>query len=169
MSSLIIKKQIAQQKAIERLQLRQADTINRTNFNQPASLTLTRVNTLAITTATTTITWESEIRNNGFTWAGTNITIPTSGYYNIAFAYFATVAVTDYIRFNVNSIWVVEMPASPGNRSRPSVIYTRYFTVGDVITITVDTAANHTMAVNAENTANESPILHIVQMTGVAL
>ncbi|CAB4178959.1 hypothetical protein UFOVP1188_16 [uncultured Caudovirales phage] len=144
---------------------RRTDILERVE-SPAAALTLTRSATLAITTAATIITWQTELRNNGFTWSGTNITIPTTGFYNIAFHYFATVAVTTYTRINVNSIWVVEMPASPGNRSRPAVTYTRYFTTGDIITIQVDTTANHTMAVNAENTANESPFLHIVQLTG---
>jgi len=43
----------------------------------------------------------------------------------------------------------------------------RYFATGDTLSILMDTAANFTLNVNAENAADESPMLHIVQMTGV--
>jgi len=42
----------------------------------------------------------------------------------------------------------------------------RYFTTGDTLSILMDTPSNFTLNVNAENAADESPILHIVQMTG---
>lgn len=132
-----------------------------------AALTLTRTATLAITTAATLITWQTEIRNNGFTWSGTSITIPTTGYYLIAFNYVASASVVTYIRINVAGVYLLDMPAAPGNRTRQAVTFTRYYTTADVITITVDTVTNHTMNVNAENAASESPIFHIVQLTGV--
>ena len=132
-----------------------------------AALTLTRSATLAITTAATLITWQTETRNRGFTWSGTNITIPTSGYYNIAFNYVASASVVTYIRINVAGVYLLDMPAAPGNRTRQAVTFTRYYTTADVVTITVDTLTNHTMNVNAENSASESPIFHIVQLTGV--
>ena len=132
-----------------------------------AALTLTRSATLAITTAATLITWQTEIRNNGFTWSGTNITIPTTGYYLIAFNYVASASVVTYIRINVGGVFLLDMPAAPGNRARQAVTFTRYYTTADVVTITVDTVTNHTMNVNAENATSESPIFHIVQLTGV--
>ena len=58
-----------------------------TNVEIPsAALTLTRSATLAITTAGTVITWQVETRNQGFTWSGTTITIPTAGYYAVQLA-----------------------------------------------------------------------------------
>jgi hypothetical protein len=58
------------------------------------------------------------------------------------------------------------MSASPSSQNRLSVIAMRYFTTGDALSILMDTAANFTLNVNAENAADESPILHIVQLTG---
>lgn len=157
MSDLITNNLATQQNAIQALQ--RTETAG-------ACLTLTRTATLAITTAATLITWQTEIRNNGFTWSGTSITIPTTGFYLIAFNYIASASVVTYIRINVAGVYLLDMPAAPGNRTRQAVTFTRYYTAADVITITVDTVSNHTMNVNAENAASESPIFHIVQMTG---
>lgn len=157
MSDSIINNLATQQNAIQALQRTETPA---------ACLTLTRTATLAITTAGTLITWQTEIRNNGFTWSGTSITIPTTGYYNISFNYVASANVVTYIRINVGGVFLLDMPAAPGNRTRQSVTFTRYYTAADVITITVDTVTNHTMNVNAENSASESPIFHILQLTG---
>jgi hypothetical protein len=168
MDSIIIRKQIAQQKAIDRLQLRQADTINRTRFNQPASLTLTRTNTLAITTAGTTITWESANRNNGFTWSGTDITIPISGYYLFNFTYVADLTHTVFSRLFVNGASVGLLIDSTVVSSSHTLIIMRYFSASDVVRIQLVPSVNVTINVAAEGGA-ESPILHIVQLTGVTL
>lgn len=168
MDSIIIRKQIAQQKAIDRLQLRQADTVNRTSFNQPASLTLTRVNTLAVITAGTTITWESETRNNGFTWSDTDITIPADGYYMVQVACAITSSVGFSISRAVNGIFI-SMTAAPPAGTYFLATNTSYYTSGTVVQIRVGSGANTTLSVNAENAFNESPILHIVQLTGVTL
>jgi len=134
---------------------------------QPAAaLTLTRSATLSITTAGTTITWQTEIRNNGFTWSGTTITMPTSGYYSIFIAFRASAAASPTVQLVVNTVSVARMSASPSSQNRLSVIAMRYFTTGDALSILMDTAANFTLNVNAENAADESPILHIVQLTG---
>jgi len=132
-----------------------------------AALTLTRSATLSITTAGTTITWQTEIRNNGFTWSGTTITMPTSGYYSIFIAFRASAAASPTVQLVVNTVSVARMSASPSNQNRGSVIAVRYFTTGDTLSILMDTAANFTLNVNAENATDESPLLHIVQMTGV--
>jgi hypothetical protein len=131
-----------------------------------AALTLTRSATLAITTAGTTITWQTETRNRGFNWSGTTITIPTSGYYSIFIAFRASAAASPTVQLVVNTVSVARMSASPGNQNRLSVTAMRYFTTGDTLSILMDTATNFTLNVNAENAADESPILHIVQMTG---
>jgi len=118
MESIIIKKQIAQQKTIERLQLQQAyaNPIS-ISFNQPASLTLTRINTLAVLTTGTTVTWESEIRNSGFTWSGTSITIPASGYYTIQCTVLINISVGLSMQRVVNGVTVgVIYPNAPAGQ-----------------------------------------------------
>lgn len=166
MDSIIIRKQIAQQKAIERLQIRQANTVNYTTFNQPSLLSLTRTNTLAVTTAGTTITWESETRNNGFTWSGTSITIPANGYYTVQVACNIALSTGFNITRSVNGVGVSMTPSLPAG-TYFLASNTSYYTSGTILQISVGVGANTTLLVNAENTTNESPIIHIVQLTGV--
>jgi hypothetical protein len=132
-----------------------------------AALTLTRSATLAITTAGTLITWQVETRGNGFTWATTDITVPTSGYYTMSLTYTANAAHTSSMRLFVNAVNVAFMAASALSSVRHGFALTRYFTTGDVISFNVLPSTNVTVAVNAENVASESPILHIAQLTGV--
>jgi hypothetical protein len=131
-----------------------------------ACLTLTRSATLAITTAGTTITWQVETRNNGFTWSGTEITIPTNGYYTINLQYNAAVVTTTFAGLRVNGIAVAFFSNSSVNSTLHSFTVMRYFTADDLIEMRVFPAANSTIQVIAENVASESPILHVVQMTG---
>ena len=131
-----------------------------------ACLTLTRSATLAITTAGTTITWQTETRANGITWATTDITIPTNGYYAFSVFYAATGVHTAFMRIVVNGVSVAFMATSAGASTTQSFASTRYFTAGDVLRMQVVPSTNTTISVTAENSASESPIFHIVQMTG---
>lgn len=135
-----------------------------------AGLTLTRSSTLAITTASTTITWQVETRGYGISWAGTTITIPSSGYYNI-FVTIATVTnTTMYIRLlrsNFNPIAAyIATPFPSANGFNSIANFTVYFTTGVEIQISCTPSANTTVNVNVETTAGASPIVHIVQLTG---
>ena len=134
-----------------------------------AALTLTRTNTLAITTAGTTITWESATRSQGFTWATTDITIPTSGYYGINFAYSAFPTVhTSYMFIRINGVNITYMAASNvPSATAHAFTAVRYMVTGDVLSLRVVPSVNATMIVIAENSNGESPILHVVQLTGV--
>jgi hypothetical protein len=138
-----------------------------TNIEMPsAALTLTRSGTLAITTAGTVITWQVETRNNGFNWSGTDITIPTSGYYAINFVY-GTVTVHNTAAFiRVGGSRVAYLAASTGpGASAAAFTAVRYMTTGDVLSLQVFPTVNATIYVAAEPNF-ESPILHIVQLTG---
>jgi hypothetical protein len=144
---------------------RQVDV--QTNIEIPsAALTLTRSATLAITAAGTTITWQSEVRNSGFTWSGANITIPTAGYYSIAVIYAASGAHTGIMRLFVNTINVLSMPGDGLGSVRHAYNMTRYFQTGDAIQVSVISSVITTMQVTAEGVTNESPFFHIVQLTG---
>ena len=133
-----------------------------------AALTLTRSATLAITTAGTTITWQTETRNQGFTWATTDITIPTSGYYAMSLTYNANTSHTAYTRLNVGGVNVVHMTGdNVGSTTRHGYMWLRYFTTGDVLSFTVVPSGNVTIQVAAEGVTSESPIFHIAQLTGV--
>jgi hypothetical protein len=131
-----------------------------------AALTLTRSATLSITTAGTIITWQTETRNEGFTWSGTDITIPTSGYYGIG-AYIVTVAsITMFANLVVNSAILIQMPASYLSTTAHGFFAVRYYATGDVVSLRVGPSSNTTVSVNAENVASESPLIHVVQLTG---
>jgi len=137
-----------------------------TNIEQPsAALTLTRTNTLAITTAGTIITWESATRNQGFTWSGADITIPTAGYYLLSVIY-ASASTTAYANLLVNSVVVAQIPTSYITSTLHTLIMMRYYATGDIINVRVFPSTNTTVTVVAENSFGESPILHIAQMTG---
>jgi hypothetical protein len=132
-----------------------------------AALTLTRSATLAITTAGTTITWQVETRNEGFTWSGTEITIPTAGYYVINLQYNAVVVTTTFAGLRVNGIAVGFFSNSSVNSTLHSFTVMRYFATGDLVEARVFPAANSTVQVIAEGVASESPFIHIAQLTGV--
>ena len=132
-----------------------------------AALTLTRSATLAITTAGTVITWQVETRNQGFTWSGADITIPTSGYYAFNFVY-GTVTVhttAAFIRVGGNRVAYLAASQGPGAAAH-AFTAVRYMTTGDVFSLQVFPTVNATISVAAEPNF-ESPILHIVQLTGV--
>jgi hypothetical protein len=131
-----------------------------------AALTLTRSASLSITTAGTTITWQTETRNQGFTWSGTDITIPTAGYYLLSVIY-ASASTTAYANLLVNSVIVAQIPTSYITSTLHTLIIMRYYATGDIINVRVFPSANTTITVVAENSAGESPILHIAQLTGV--
>ena len=131
-----------------------------------AALTLTRSATLAFTTAGTTITWQVETRNQGFTWSGTAITIPTSGYYALTCSLAATTNFS-FVNIDINGVQCYAMYGQSTQYFNGTT--TRYFTTGDVVKIVARAASNGTINVNSEgaSASGDSPILHIVQLTGV--
>ena len=152
---------IALRKAVDRLQQPRL-------YADIPYLTLTRTNTLAVTTAGTIITWESETRNSGFTWSGTDITIPANGYYAIQVACNIAISSGLNIARIVNGIGIDMTPPVPAGTYFP-VSNISYYTSGTILQISVGVGTNTTLLVNAEDTANESPILHITQLVGVTL
>lgn len=132
-----------------------------------AVLTLTRSATLAITTAGTIITWQTEVRNRGFSWSGTTITIPTTGYYGISATIFSTATnFSTWFVLNVNTVAVSFMTTDNTAVNRHTAYIQRYFTTGDAVTITLTPNVNFTLNLVAEGSANESPYIHFVQLTG---
>lgn len=133
-----------------------------------AVLTLTRTSAQAITTAGTTIVWQSEIRGYQITWSGSDITIPASGWYHISVATTVSVAQNDLLyRIGVNGVFVQVAPGfGDVNRSASTAHFMRYFVEGDIVIINLVPSANANLNVVAENDAAESPILHIVQLSG---
>jgi len=138
-----------------------------TNIEIPsAALTLTRSATLAITTAGTTITWQVETRNQGFTWSGTTITIPTAGYYAVQLAIGTTGSQTMAFTRIVNGITIGGFVGLFSATNYFSGQATAYYATGDALQIRLVPGVNTTVTQVAEYAATESPILHIVQLSG---
>ena len=131
-----------------------------------AALTLTRSATLAITTAGTTITWQTETRNQGFTWSGTTITIPTAGYYAVQLIVGTTGSQTMAFTRIVNGVTIGGFVGLFSATNYFSGQATAYYATGDALQIRLVPGANTTVTQVAEFAATESPILHIVQLSG---
>ena len=132
-----------------------------------AALTLTRSASLAITTAGTLITWQTEVRNQGFTWSTTDITIPTAGYYAVQ-TFLQTSASVNLTTQRVINGTIIGLYVNSSNTTtyHPAVMV-RYFATGDVLQIRVIPSSNVNITVSAEGAVAESPLLHIAQLTGV--
>lgn len=133
-----------------------------------AVLTLTRTTALAITTAGTTITWQSELRGYQITWAGTDITIPSDGWYLMTLAWVTSAALNDMlVRIGVNGA-LVQVASTIGdvNRDIGTATFMRYFAESDVLQISLVPSANVNLNARAENGVAESPIFNIVQISG---
>jgi hypothetical protein len=132
-----------------------------------AVLTLTRTADQAITTAGTTIVWQSELRGYQITWSGADITIPASGWYHISVALRHNALNDLLFRLNVNGLNVQFAPGiGDVNIDVSSAHFMRYFTESDVVQISVLPSANVNVNARVENGVAESPILHIVQLSG---
>jgi hypothetical protein len=135
-----------------------------------AGLTLTRSGTLAITTAGTTITWQTETRNYGFTWSGTTITIPTDGYYTVAVSVAIALNTTLQIRMILGAansrVTYNAAPLSTGGGFMASANWCVYLNTGNTLQIALTPGANTTLNQNGEYNAAPSPFVHIAQLTG---
>ena len=132
-----------------------------------AVLTLTRTAVQAITTAGTTIVWQSEIRGYQITWSGADITMPATGWYHISVALQHGTLNDLLFRLNVNGLNVQFAPGiGDVNLDVSSAHFMRYFTESDIVQIGVVPSANVNVNARAESGVAESPILHIVQLSG---
>ena len=132
-----------------------------------AALSLTRSASLSITTAGTLITWQTEVRNQGFTWATDTITIPTAGYYAVQTFIQTAGNVTLSTARQINGTLVGNFGNSPISTVYHFATMVRYFATGDTLQIRVVPNANTAISVAADGVLFESPFLHITQLTGV--
>ena len=144
--------------------------VSRLNDEIPdAAITLTRTAVQAITTAGTTIVWQQKIRGQGISWTGASITIPTNGWYHISINLAHDLLNDLLYRLNVNGVNVIlAVGIGDVNRGASSAHFLRYLIKGDTVQINVLPSANVNILINAEGSAAESPILHIVQLTNQA-
>jgi hypothetical protein len=133
-----------------------------------AVLTLTRTAVQAITTAGTIITWQSEIRSYQITWATDTITIPSTGWYAISLSVTMSINLNSMLAvLRVNAVNAVSTNFfGDVDRNINSVTFIRHFTENDALQISLFPSANCNLNVVAENAVGESPILHIVQLSG---
>lgn len=133
-----------------------------------AVLTLTRTAVQAITTAGTTIVWQSEIRGYQITWSGTDITIPADGWYLVSLSLQTSANLNDLlVTIGVNGGNTVQLSSiGDVDRNRIGISNTRYYNENDVLRIALTPSANVNVLAQAEGGTGESPILHIVQLSG---
>jgi len=133
-----------------------------------AVLTLTRTAVQAITTAGTTIVWQSEIRGYQITWSGADITIPATGWYAISLSVRTSANLNNLFgQIIINGVGVVSSNFfGDVDRLINSVVFMRHFTESDIVQVALFPSANVNLNVVAENAVGESPILHIVQLSG---
>jgi hypothetical protein len=133
-----------------------------------AVLTLTRTAVQAITTAGTTIVWQSEIRGYQITWSGADITIPATGWYAISLSVRTSANLNNLFgQIIINGVGVVSSNFfGDVDRLINSVVFMRHFTESDIVQVALFPSANVNLIVIAEGGIGESPILHIVQLSG---
>lgn len=127
-------------------------------------LTLTRTNALSIATTGTIVTWEDEVRGNGFTWSGSEITIPDDGYYVIDLTYDISSAAVMYADIYVNAANTSKMAQYYGVGTRQRSTAMRHFSASDVLEVRLVGNLTRTMQVTAYDSTGESPFLHIVKV-----
>lgn len=135
-----------------------------------AYLTLTRTATLALTTAGTQITWQSAIREQAITWSGTTVTIPSAGYYLISVNISLSTNTNTHIRYVINGVATLAFytdPLSTGGGFVSSCTAMLYLPENETLLISIVPEANTTLNQNSEGGAAPSPMLHIVQLSGV--
>ena len=146
-------------------------TVSQLNDEIPdAGLTLTRTAVQAITTAGTTLVWQSRIRGQGMTWSGANITIPSDGWYTISLNIQTSVALNDcLLRIVQAGNSVVHIPMiGDVDRTAFTGVAVLYCFRAQSIACNLLPSANVNVNVVAEGQPQQSPILHIVQLTNQA-
>ena len=135
-----------------------------------AYLTLTRTASQAIVSTGSAITWQTAIRSQGISWSGTTITIPSAGYYHLSVS-IALVANTNcYSRLAINGVNAVQTyitAFATGGGFGGTSSFMLYLEESDSLVVGLTPGVNTTLNVNPEGGASPSPILNIVQLSGV--
>jgi len=137
----------------------------------PASyITVTRTATLALTTAGTTLVWQSAIRSQSITFSNEYVIIPSAGYYHLSANIALSTNTNCVIRIVIDSVTQLAFNTVPFNSGSGFVSGCSamlYLPENVNIVIVLIPAANTTLNRNAEGTTAPSPILNIVQLSGV--
>jgi outer membrane receptor for monomeric catechols len=94
--------------------------------------------------------------------------MPTTGFYGISATIFSTATnFSTWFTLGVNGVAVSFMTQDATAVNRHTAYIQRYFTKDDAVTLTLTPNVNFTLNLVAEGSANESPYIHFVQLTGV--
>lgn len=133
-----------------------------------ASLTIRITAAQAIATTGTSIVFNTEVRSQAIAWSGSDVTIPTDGYYAISIPV-RTSVVNTFMRcaINLNGVNVNSYTESTPAGTTQNIYYfnfMRYLRTDDVLKITLFPQVNcNITAVNEFGV--ESGILNITQLT----
>lgn len=149
----------------------QSDVSTVQTVESPAAyLTLRRTTTLSLVTSGTNIVWTSALREQAITWSGNSITIPSAGYYLISVNIALSTDTNAHIRYSIGGERALAFYTNPitttgGFVSSCSAML--YMQESQTLLISIIPEANCTLNANAEGAAGPSPLLHIVQLSGV--
>ena len=145
-------------------------------YSSESFITLTRITTQSFAASVlTNIQWQAVTRNSNssaqfqtpFSFPGVspNIVIPQSGYYNISLSGTVNVVSTKRIFLAINgNTFVINVNDNQASSAFFYASMTTYLNTGDVILLQIIFNVAVVMSVVAENTTNQSPILHIVKV-----
>jgi hypothetical protein len=121
----------------------------------------------AVTNAGTVLQFDTEIRNSGITVDATNrlFTVNTGGMFVISLAWNFSAAVGHALYLQVNGITTDIFVGNNSTTTYHSGILMKYLQKNHVLSFNLASGANTNMTVVAEDSAAESPILQICQIS----
>lgn len=144
----------------------QVDQLSRAGLHA-AGGTWTHSVAQAVTTAGTVLTFDSEIRNSGITLDATNklFTVNTPGMFMFCLSWNFSSAVGHGLYLQVNGVRTNIFAGTNATTTYHTAIFMKYLQKGHVIGFVLSSGANTNVTVVAEDSAAESPILQISQVS----
>lgn len=129
--------------------------------------TFTHSTTQAVTTTGTVLTFDTEIRNSGITVDATNkiFTMNTGGMFMFCLAFNFASAVGHGLYLRVNGVNTDIFVGNNATTTYHSSILMKYLQKGHEISFVLSSGANTNVTSVAEDSAAESPILQIAQVS----
>ena len=145
---------------------KQVDSLSRAGLHA-AGGTWTHSVAQSIVTTGTVLAFDTEIRNSGITLDATNklFTVNTPGMFVISLAWNFSAAVGHALYLRVNGVNTDIFPGNQSTTTYHSGIFMKYLQKGHEISFFLASGANTTVTAVAEDSAAESPILQISQVS----
>jgi hypothetical protein len=145
---------------------RQLDNLSRNPLHF-AGGTWTHSVSQAVVTAGTVLAFDTEIRNSGITLDATNkiFTVNTGGMFMFSLAWNFSAAVGHALYLRVNGVSTDIFVGQNTSTTYHSGIFMKYLQKGHDVSFFLASGANTTVTVVAEDSAAESPILQIAQVS----